>query len=77
MSEPCPGSGYQTSIIGRVPGWPHYTTCPYCRRSFTANLDGRIRKHTGLPIQPDGGCPYRCPGPECDFACYHPAVPDE
>ncbi|OMB94622.1 hypothetical protein A5733_11455 [Mycobacterium sp. NS-7484] len=75
----CPGSGHQTGVIGRIGcerGIPHYATCPYCRRGYATNLNGRIRKHQGLPKPPDGGCPYKCPGPECDFACYHPEVTD-
>lgn len=46
-------------------GW-----CPACGREYVLNDDGTIRAHRGLPKPPDGGCPYRCPGPECDFACY-------
>lgn len=74
MNTPCPGSGHQTGVLGRIGcerGIPHYATCPYCQRGYATNLNGRIRKHLGLPKPADGGCPYKCPGPECDFACHH------
>lgn len=71
MNDPCPGSGFDTGHR-RTPQSPTpcYATCPYCLRSFAVTTAGRLRKHQGLPIGDDGGCPYyHCP-PSCDFACY-------
>lgn len=73
MTDRCPGSGYQTGYmpLRERPRWPDYCMCPFCRRGYAVNYDGKIRAHKGLPRRPDGGCPYTC-DPSCDFACYGP-----
>lgn len=81
MNTPCPGSGrpphpdfHLRNVYGYV---SPRGTCQYCRREHALKVGPsggpwKLRHHNGLPKPADGGCPYRCPGPECDFACYHP-----
>lgn len=73
MTDRCPGSGYQMDAmpLRERPRWPDYRMCPFCRRGYAVNYDGKIRAHKGLPRRPDGGCPYTC-DPSCDFSCYGP-----
>ena len=79
MNTPCPGShttpsalvDRETSIRRGRKMVDSYGICRYCRREYYIRGDGTLHTHTGLPKR-DGSCPYKCPGPECDFACYHP-----
>lgn len=66
----CPGSGFKTEHYRSTHQIErYYTRCPFCRRGFSVNYDGRIRIHRGLPPRTDGGCPYTCTA-DCDFNCY-------
>ena len=76
--ERCPGSHQppymfvdrETAVrMGKVMV-DSYGVCQYCRRKYYVTSQGVLHIHNGLAKAPDGGCPYRCPGPECDFACY-------
>lgn len=76
MTGRCPGSHHLPEVC--VPGPTAMMMrgiCAYCRREYQLIWNGSIRSHNGLPKpRPDGGCSYRCPGPECDFGCYFPAL---
>lgn len=71
----CPGSGH----LPRSYGLPSSVAplqrgiCAACRREYALTGDGVMRLHRGLPLAPDGGCPYHCPL-DCDFDCYFPEV---
>lgn len=69
MAKRCPGSGEET-LYAFSPLDP-YAPCSYCRLPVRLNRDGTLRAHKGLPMRPDGSCPYRCPL-SCDFDCYFP-----
>lgn len=72
MPDRCPGSGFKTGHYRSTHQTErYYALCPFCRRSFGVNFDGRLRQHNGLPMRNDGGCPYQCTA-GCDFNCYHP-----
>ena len=81
MSDLCPGSGTQPAAAvdhektfrrGKVM-IDRYGTCGYCRRDYYITSKGVLHVHRGLPLRPDGGCPYRC-SPDCDFNCYQKAA---
>lgn len=66
----CPGSGELPVADASHSSARPRGECGYCRRDYATTADGTVRQHKGLPKLPNGGCPYRCPGPECDFNCY-------
>lgn len=71
----CPGS--HTAPYAVAPRNRRYImadsrgVCRYCGREYYVLGNGTLHQHQGLPME-DNSCPYRCPGPECDFACYFP-----
>lgn len=69
----CPGSLTIPPVLVSRGSRPR-GICQYCQREYAVDRAGTLRRHKALPVDPGGGCPYRCPGPECDFACYHKAV---
>lgn len=73
----CPGVGHSPAGGGSAPGFVSPRgLCPCCWRVYALRVGPSggpwvMRSHKGLPVRPDGGCPYRCP-PDCDFDCYTP-----